>query len=232
MLLVGLLSLAAAGILVGDSLIIGVGVWTTAILGGALAAFYLIHQHNEGRGWIPSTGAMSRARRGDGNKGRTDHSRLSGTRLTVYTVALALVILLAGFTLARTGDVLALQTGLGSGFTGVTLVAIATSLPEISTTLGAVRLGAYVMAVSNVIGANILDTSILFLADAVYPGGPVLNELGSFAAVAALLGVLVTSVYMTGVVHRQRTTLAGIGVDSLIVSLLYAGGLAILYTLR
>jgi Ca2+/Na+ antiporter len=32
----------------------------------------------------------------------------------------------------------------------------------------AVRLGAVTMAYSNIFGANILDTAILFLADAVY----------------------------------------------------------------
>jgi cation:H+ antiporter len=64
--------------------------------------------------------------------------------------------------LATLGSVIATQTGLGSGFIGATLLAAATSLPEISTTTTAVREGNISMAFSNVFGSNSFDLLLLF----------------------------------------------------------------------
>jgi cation:H+ antiporter len=67
------------------------------------------------------------------------------------------VIVVAGYVLAMTGDALADATGLGQSFVGVVFVAIATSLPEISTVFSAVRAGLYTMAVSDIFGTNLVS---------------------------------------------------------------------------
>jgi cation:H+ antiporter len=111
-------------------------------------------------------------------------------------------------------------------------VAVATSLPEVSTTLGAVRIGAYAMAYANIFGANILDAAIILLADAVYPGPAVLNEVGLSTAVAGLLGIVLTSVWLVGLLRRRGRVILGLGVDSGVVLVLYLGGVALLFSLR
>ena len=232
-LLVLILSLAIAGMVVGDVPIFGVGAWTLAILGASLLAFYLIRQDGSHATWEPEAppspeaeSEAARAREAEGARG------YSTGRLVLFTSLAALAILVAGFAVAKTGDVLAVQTGLGASFVGVLFVAVATSLPEASTTISAVRLGQNEMAFSNIFGANILDLSVLFLADLVFRGGPVLNEVGRFSQIGALLGVLVTGVYMVGLLERRKRVVMGVGWDSLLVLLLYAGGMFLLYTLR
>jgi cation:H+ antiporter len=57
---------------------------------------------------------------------------------------------IGGIALVTSAEAIAGQSGLGASFVGVTVLAAATSLPEISTTFAAVRLGAYTMAISNI----------------------------------------------------------------------------------
>jgi cation:H+ antiporter len=216
-LLVLLLAVAAAGIIVGDILLIGVGLWTTGLLAVTITAFFLIHRAGAKR----ATGAPEAERRADTPVGG----------LVTRIVVAAIVIVLAGIVLAKTGDTLADQTGLGSQFVGAVFVAIATSLPEVSTTLGALRVGAYTMAFANIFGANLLDLSILFLADVVYVGEPVLNLVGGFSAFAALLATALTAVFLVGLLWPERNE-TRIGVDSVVVLILYAAGLALMFSMR
>jgi hypothetical protein len=46
------------------------------------------------------------------------------------------------------------RLGIAETFAGVTLLAVATSLPELVTSLGAVRIGSYDLAVGNLFGSN------------------------------------------------------------------------------
>jgi cation:H+ antiporter len=71
--------------------------------------------------------------------------------------------------------------------------------------------------------------SLVFLADLVHGGGPVLNDVGAFAALGAILGMIVTLVYLAGIIERRNAVIWRIGPDSVLVLLLYCGGLILLY---
>jgi cation:H+ antiporter len=139
---------------------------------------------------------------------------------------------MAGFVLARTGDAIAQQSGLGTSFIGVTLIGFATSLPEISTLLAAVRLRRYMMAFGDIFGTNILNIALIFLIDLAYPGPPVINEIGAFSQVAAALGILLTLLYVSGLIERRDETAGRLGIDSWAVLIVYFTGIMMLYTLR
>lgn len=226
-LLVVLLTLCATALHLGEHAVLGLGVWSTAILAASVLAFVLI-QRRPAR----APGARTAPHHDDAAAARNGEVRRSMPDLVARTIAAAALILVAGYVVARTGDALADQTGLGDDFVGAVLVAIATSLPEVSTTLGAVRLGAYGMAVSNLFGANILDLGILFVADAVYAGGPVLDQVGDFALATVLLAILLTGVYIVGMLVRTHRAILRLGMDSMLVAALYFAGLYVLYRLR
>jgi cation:H+ antiporter len=95
-----------------------------------------------------------------------------------------------------------------------------------------VRIGAFAMAYANIFGANILDAALILLADAVYPGPPVLNEVGVATAAAGLLGIVLTAVFLVGLVRRRGRVILGLGVDSGVVLALYVAGVVLLYSLR
>jgi hypothetical protein len=68
-------------------------------------------------------------------------------------------------------------------------------------------------------------------ADAL-PQQPLLNEAGRFSVFAIPLGIAVTAVYLAGLILRRNYSILGMGLDSFIVLLLYAGGLMVLFHLR
>lgn len=225
-LFVVLLALAAAGALTGDRLVFGIGLWSLGIAAAAVAAFLLIRRHP------PETWEPVRPSRTTGKAAETVEAGLGTPELAARTAGAGLGILIAGVGVALSADALAVQTGLGSDFVGAVFVALSTSLPEISTTIGAVGLGAYTLAFSNVFGANILDIGLLAVADLVYPGGPLLEVAGRFTAVTALLGIVLTGAYAVGLLRREKGVVLGMGRDSLVVVALYAAGLVLLYGLR
>ena len=56
------------------------------------------------------------------------------------------------------------------------------------------------------------------------PKLPLLNEAGGFSVFAILLGIAGTTVYLAGLILRGNYSILGMGLDSFIVLLLYAGG--------
>lgn len=62
--------------------------------------------------------------------------------------------------------------------------------------------------------------------------GPILREGGRFALMATLLGLVLTMVYVVGMLMRRRRTVLRMGADSLLVLLLYVGGTGLLYRER
>ena len=76
----------------------------------------------------------------DGKPGILNHyNNLTKQKLWLFIGLAAFVILISGTALTHVAEALAIQTGLGSSFIGVTLLAATTSLPELSTTIAAVR---------------------------------------------------------------------------------------------
>jgi cation:H+ antiporter len=107
-----------------------------------------------------------------------------------------------------------------------------TSLPEISTVLGAVRLRRYEMAIADVFGTNLFNVTIIVLVDALYSGGPILGEAGPITSFGALLALMLTTVYLIGLLERRDRTFLRMGIDSVAVIGIYAVGLIVLHGLR
>lgn len=221
-----LLSLVAAPVIVGDRLLFGAGAWSWAMLAVYALAVWLIVRSRQLRSWLPQG---KPAPRPGSQEGAVQASLRS---LVVRTAAAGAVILVAAFVLTRAAEALAEQTGLGTNFFGVVFLAFATSLPEVSTVLAAVRLRRYEMAIADVFGTNLFNVTIIVLVDVMHPGGPVLVEAGRFAAFGALLAIVLTALYVIGMLERRDRTVLRMGLDSLVVVLVYVGGLAVLYRLR
>ena len=221
-LLCALLAAAALGIVVGEPREWPVGVWSLALLVGAILAFFLMHKF----GAPTEPAAEGRPREMlESDEPRPRH-------LAARAVLTALMVLLGGTVVAVAGDTLGERTVLGASFVGVLLMAIANSLPELSTMLEAVRLGRHEMAFSNLLGTNFFNVALIGVVDLLLRDGPVLNIVGGFSALAALLGALLAGIYLVSFVTRRHRRVGRIGLDSLIVMLVYLGGLVLLYRMR
>ena len=223
-----LMAFAVGAVVVGDTLVLGVGVWPWLMLTVYLLGIALLANSRADRGW--KAVARRHGKHSIQAQVYADTARLS--TLVWRTVAAGAAILVAGFLLARSGEAIAQQTGLGTSFFGAVFLALSTSLPEVSTVVAAVRLRQYAMAVSDVFGTNLFNMTIIVLVDALHPGGPVLVEAGRFAAFAALLALVLTALFLAGMIERRDRTVLRMGVDSIAALLIYAAGVAVLYGLR
>ncbi len=135
--------------------------------------------------------------------------------LIIKTAIVAVLILGAGFLLSQPGDPIAKQIGLSKSLVRLVLVGLATSLPELSSIIAAVRIRRCEMAAGDVFGTNLFNITLIFIADLSYPGDPVLAQAGAFEAVAALAGLVVTGVFVIGLLKRKDKSAARMGYDSL-----------------
>lgn len=220
------LSLAAMAAIVGDAEIYIVGGWSLAILAYASFAFWLAYLYRGRAPWIAQDSTEGQKARPERRTDADTDGRI--THLVVATAATGTIILVAGFALSTSGDAIARQTGLEAGVVGFILVGFATSLPELSTVIAAVRLGRYEMAVGDIFGTNLFNLALITVADLFFVGGAILNEAGPFEALAALLGILLTAAFVIGLLERGNRTLLRMGYDSAAVIVFYVGGAMLL----
>jgi cation:H+ antiporter len=150
----------------------------------------------------------------------------TGKAAAIFGVA-ALVTLVAGVVLERSGDAIAEHIGLSGVLFGATILAAATSLPEISTGLTSVKQGDYQLAMSDIFGGNAFLPA-LFLVAVLLSGKAVLPQAHDTDIYLTAVGIVLTAVYIVGLLFRPARRIARMGVDSLTVLVLYAlavGGL-------
>ena len=138
------------------------------------------------------------------------------------------VVAAAGTVLARNGDVIAARTGLGGTFVGTWLVGMSTSLPELVTSLAAVRLGAYDLAAGNLFGSNAFNMTAFVILDAVHHG-PILSHIDQAHAVSALVAIALMSTGLAALVFRARRRLTLLEPSSGAMLLICLAGLALVY---
>jgi cation:H+ antiporter len=142
----------------------------------------------------------------------------------VFSVA-ALVTLVGGVVLEKSGDAIAGKIGMSGVLFAATFLAAATSLPEVSTGLTSVRMGDYKLAVSDIFGGNAF-LPVLFLMAGLLSVEAVLPRAHDTDIYLTGLGILLTVVYLFGLIFRPRRRVLGMGMDSLVVLILYAVGVA------
>jgi cation:H+ antiporter len=221
-----LMTIAMVPTIAGDRLLFGAGLSSWAMLAVYFGSVWLIARSHASNAWrATSSSGDSKSE----SKGR--YADASMRALITRTVIAAVLILAAGFFLARTGESLAEQTGLGTSFFGAVLLAFATSLPEWSTVIAAVRLHRYEMAIADIFGTNLFNVTIIAIVDLMHPGGPVLLEAGPFAAFGAFMAASLTILFIVGMLERRDRTILRMGWDSFAVLLGYGGGLVVLHGL-
>ena len=147
----------------------------------------------------------------------------------IFGVA-AVVTLVAGVVLERSGDAIANRIGLSGVLFGATILAAATSLPELSTGLTSVRHGDFQLAMSDIFGGNAF-LPVLFLVATLLSGKAVLPQAHDTDIYLTAVGVVLTSVYLAGLLFRPARRIARMGVDSLVVLVLYGAAVAGLFAI-
>lgn len=141
----------------------------------------------------------------------------------------SVAILVAAPFLATSAKALAEATGLGYSFVGTWLVGLATSLPELVTSLAAVRLQAFDLAVGNLYGSNAFNMMVLAPLDLAYTDGPILGALHPVHAITALVAVALMAIGLAALVYRAKGRIAMLEPSGMAILLVYVLGLVAVY---
>lgn len=228
-----MLTIVTAAIIVGDVVVLGAGLWMWLLAAATLFSMWILSRVERDQPWLPNDKNVSMDKERERADKKAEKDADKSLQWAAIRAAIAAgIIIVAGFVLSRSGEAIAEQTGLGQSFVGMVLVAISTSLPEVSTVFGALRGGLYTMAMSDIFGTNLFDISFLFLVDIFGSGDAVVNQTGPFEGFAAVLAIAVTVIFMIGLAERRDRTIWRMGYDSFAVLLTYLGGLVVLFFLR
>jgi cation:H+ antiporter len=194
-----LLQLAVAGISArGVPSVWSVSAWVVALFAAYLLVMYLVYRYRGRPRWTPSPADDVPHEADAREPDDSDADARSRAKVFASFGALSLLVLAGGWLAAHSADVIARQTGLGSAFVGATLLAAATSLPEVSTTVAAVRNERYTTAVSNVFGSNAFDVSLLFLADVLYREDTIFAHAELTVVFVATIASAMNCIYLWG----------------------------------
>ncbi|MCC9606004.1 hypothetical protein LOC68_20065 [Blastopirellula sp. JC732] len=160
-----------------------------------------------------------------------EEKKMSLTRAIATYLIATVVIFIAARYLSIVADRVAEVTGLGGSFVGSTFLALTTSLPEMVTTIVAVRMGASDMAIGNILGSNAFNIAIILPVDAFYSRGAILQDASGVHAVTAGLVIFVTCVATMGILYRAEKRYLLVEPDALLVVLLVIASLYVIYRL-
>lgn len=156
--------------------------------------------------------------------------KLSGSTwgLLLRFALVGLLVGAAGWVIALSGMAAVERLGLSEGLVGGLFTAVSSSLPELVTSIAAVRQGAYTLAVGGIIGGNAFDTLFLAVSDIGYRSGSLYHAMSSQQLFLITLTILMTAVLVMGLMSREKRGIANIGFESFTILVLYAMALMVL----
>jgi cation:H+ antiporter len=146
----------------------------------------------------------------------------SPRKLWASFAAFAAVVAGTGFVIGQAGMALADATPLSDAVVAVAGTAIITSLPELVTTVAAVRQGAVNLGIADIIGGNSFDVLFVAAADLAFTEGSIYAELDRATVFMAAITIVLTAVFAAGLLHRERR---GIGFEGLVMFVVYGLGI-------
>jgi cation:H+ antiporter len=140
----------------------------------------------------------------------------------------AAVIVLAAVKLAEYGDAISVRTKMGGMFVGTLLLAGATSLPELLTTINALKVGALDLAAGNMFGSGMANMLLLAILDLSTTRVHILRRVGMRHVLTAALGIMLTGMAVFFILANISFKIGWIGVDSILIMGAYLVGVRLI----
>jgi cation:H+ antiporter len=192
-----------------------------------LAGTILARRAQDDPAWLFKRTAETHVPEDDGDSAKQAIETPAWKLWALFAVFASLTIA-SGIGLSLAAPTVGELTGLSTSAVGALFTAVVTSLPELVTTVAAVRSGALVLAVGDIVGGNAFDTLFIALSDAVYRDGSILHAASGREQFLTALGILVSGVLLMGLVGRERRGPGKIGTESVLILILYAVGMGVL----
>lgn len=190
--LLGMYMLAALGLYLGDYLKIA---WYN-VVSPIILVLYVIFV-----GKMPKTAEA---------EGGSDDVSLTLKQAAIRFAICAVILIGASICMTYLTDIVADKLGLTGSFAGALFLGVATSLPELISSMTLCHRGNYNAAMGNILGSNIFNFTILFVADifSFMPGSSDIYALNTDSQWLLILGAIATVVTlcMLYLKNRQKQT--------------------------
>ncbi|MGL5258007.1 MAG: sodium:calcium antiporter [Proteocatella sp.] len=137
----------------------------------------------------------------DDSKGEdslTIETHITKNQILIRFGLLSIMLVIVSVFLTMATDIIAEKLNLGMTIAGALLLGVATSLPELTSSISLVKMKNFNATVGNIVGSNLFNFSILFIADVSYRGGSIYSAnsestnliiFGIISTLAALLAL-------------------------------------------
>lgn len=123
--------------------------------------------------------------------------------LWVKFIASAVVVVFCGFRLCVYADRIAQITKVGRTFIGLIVLAVITSLPEVSVTISAVKMGALDLALGDLFGSNLFNLTIIAIVLLIFIRKPKLLSFSSSHFISLGFSLLLLSLAAIGIIFSS-----------------------------
>ncbi|UPT78284.1 sodium:calcium antiporter [Sulfurovum sp. XGS-02] len=218
--LLTLLAIHALALSVPSFSIFGVHPATIILIMIYIFGVHLLARTHETPMWLPKKTRDTSSEPEEKSSRHGRHIWKLWIRFTIYGT----IVALAGWSLAQLAIPLGAKAELSNGIVGGIFTAVSTSIPELVVAITAVRMGALNLAVGDIIGGNAFDTLFIAASDIAYREGPIYADISSSEQFWLANSMLMTGVLLMGLIYRERHGPGNIGLESVVLLLLYFGG--------
>lgn len=138
----------------------------------------------------------------------------------IWLISIAIIILIFGVLLEITSDTIASHYNINGIIFGATILALVTSLPEISGGLAFVKEKTYQSIISDIFGGNAF-LPVLFLVATLITNDAILPKAHNIDIYLTTVSILITLIYIIGMIFKFPSRKKGMGIDSWIVLVVY-----------
>ena len=152
---------------------------------------------------------------------------LKGT--IIAFVITAVVVVFASLWLLRICDTMAIRPmslggrtfALGHSFVGSFLLALATSLPELFVSLGALKLGRVNMSVANIFGSNIMNMSFIPIMHLVSRNAGFYSAISPASLVMLFAAIIMSTLFIAGLLAQSKRSFLFLGWEAVTILAVY-----------
>jgi|WetSurMetagenome_2_1015567.scaffolds.fasta_scaffold103587_2 cation:H+ antiporter len=147
-------------------------------------------------------------------------SKLTKTSALFYLIAISGIVLIFGVLLETTSDTIATHLNINGVIFGATILALVTSLPEISGGLAFVKDQSYEPIISDIFGGNTF-LPVLFLPATIITNKAILPTADDIDIYLTAVAILITCIYIIGMIVSAPKKKFGLSRNSWIVLIIY-----------
>ena len=216
---ISLTAIIVAGIVTGETAtMLGVGWAPIAAFAAYVGAMRLLHI-NRGPPALDATHASETP----GPGGKALRKAVAG-----FLIGAGVIVFAARFLAGSSAD-LADKYDVSQGFIGVALLAMTTSLPELTVTIDSVRRGSYDLAVGNLLGSSAFNMAIPLFLDIADGKESLLSKVEPEVTTSAMFGILLLALTMMEILHKAERRIWLVEPDAVVRIAVYAAGLFMVY---